>query len=62
MLDELALRGLNRATSPSDSPRAAFLEVFSKAEARRRLLGGPEHALTPTATALAASFEVPIRA
>jgi hypothetical protein len=59
MLDELALGSLNRCGSPPNSPRAAFLEVFSREEARRRLLGGPPPTLTHSAAALAASFEHP---
>jgi hypothetical protein len=57
MLDELALEGLNRKPRSPDGARAAFLEVFSRDEARRRLLGGSAHALTPAAAALAGSFE-----
>jgi hypothetical protein len=60
MLDDAARTGVNRKPGPPDSPRAAFLELFSRDEARRRLLAKPAHALTPSAAALTASFEAAI--
>jgi hypothetical protein len=56
LLDAVAVQ----QSSPGDgaSPRDLFLEVFSRNEARRRLLGDAPMPLSPAAAALAAEFEL----
>ncbi len=57
ILDSLTAESMSDASSAARPFRDMFLEVFSRQEARRRLLGGPPGALSPEAAKLASEFE-----
>ncbi|MDB4982613.1 MAG: hypothetical protein JWM82_3365 [Myxococcales bacterium] len=57
ILDGLTAESLGGASLAARPFRDRFLEVFSRQEARRRLLGGPPDALSDEAAKLASEFE-----
>jgi hypothetical protein len=59
LFDALATRGMDAGPEAISSDHDLFLEVFSRAEARRRLLGAPSAPLSRAAAALAEQFELP---
>jgi hypothetical protein len=59
LLDACALRAINPPLEANLTRHDLFLEVFSRGEARRRLLGEtPDEPLSSAAATLAASFEL----
>ena len=61
LFDALALQATSGSPDElTTTYRDLFLQVFSRQEARRRLLGEPSPPLTSTAAALAREFEQPI--
>jgi hypothetical protein len=62
LLDQLASQGGNEESTQPATGRDLFLEVFSRHEARRRLLGEAGAPLSDAAAALAVEFERPLRA
>jgi hypothetical protein len=62
LLDACALRAMNPTAETHPTWHDLFLEIFSRGEARRRLLGEtPEVPVSSAAATLAASFELPSR-
>ncbi len=57
MFDRLALQGTSPEELAAHHDHDLFLEVFSRQEARRRLLGEPSAPLSSAAATLAAEFE-----
>jgi hypothetical protein len=60
LFDTLARRALNPAADAAATHHDQFLEVFSREEARKRLLGDASAPLTAAAAQLAATFESPL--
>ena len=61
ILDGLATQAIMSSPDRVTPEQDLFLELFSRAEARRRLFGEPTYPLTAAAAALAAEFERPLQ-
>jgi hypothetical protein len=57
ILDSLTAESLSGASGAARPVQDLFLEIFSREEARRRLLGGPPGAVSAKAAELASAFE-----
>jgi hypothetical protein len=60
LFDELATQGMAAGAEGITTDHDRFLEVFSREEGRRRLLGDPAPTLSDAAARLAAEFERPL--